>query len=140
MADLTLDLYAHYEALYDVLDTALMIPVVPVTSYEDQTGQESIELPYVTYRQEVERSPYGTRAGGSAKILRSNWLISAYARDLDDAIGYANTAVASLIDENITTTDGYETTALEITGFMPLFEREGPNYVVHTRIMWERSR
>ena len=135
-----MDLYAHYEALYAELDAALVIPVVPVTSYEDQTGQASIELPYLVYRQEVERSPYGTRAGGSAKVLRSNWLLSSYATDLDEAIANANTAVNAVIDGTFTTTDGYTTTACELTGFMPLFEREGPNYVVHARILWERSR
>lgn len=140
MADPTLDMMAHYEALYATLNAALAIPVVPVTGYEDQTGHASIDLPYVVYRQEVERAPYGTRDGGSSKVLRSNWLITTYARDLDDALDYANQGLVAILDEKIVTADGYTTTALELSGFMPLFEREGPNYAVHARVMWERSR
>lgn len=138
--DSLLNIPAHYEALYQVLSGAVDIIVAPTSGYDGQTGRESLALPYIIYRQEVERAPYGTRLGGSSKILRSNWLLSVYARDLDESLYYANKALAAVIDEKIVTSDGYTTTAIELTGFMSLFEREGPNYVTHARLLWERSR
>lgn len=133
-----MDQYAQYEAIYAVLDAALPIVVAPVTSFEDQTG-EPIDLPYAVYRTESERGLYGTPDSGSSKILRSTWVISVYAHDLDDALAWANDAVVALVDGDISVSDGYETTAITLIGFMPLFEKEGPNYAVHARVMWERS-
>jgi len=135
------DLFEHYETLYIALDTASTVQVVPVTSYQDDTGEHAYALPFIVYRQEVERSPYGTPGSGSTKILRSNWLISSYADNLDAAIQNLTDALGGLIDneKNITTDDGYQTTNLELVGFMPRFEQEASNFIVDARIQWERS-
>lgn len=135
------DLYEHYETLYAALKSGTDVQIIPITAYQDNTGEAAYALPFIVYRQEVERSPYGTPASGSAKVLRSNWLISSYAVNLDEAITNVTDALSNLIDneKNITTNDGYTTTNLELVGFMPRFEKEASNFIVDARIQWERS-
>ena len=133
-----MDLKAHYQAIFDAVDGAVTVPVLHVFSGDSQTG-ESTPLPYIVYRQEVERLLAGTPSGGDFKVMRSNWVITAYSTDLGEALDLISAAFGSLVNQVITTTDGYTTTAIIPVGVVPLWEKDGKNYAVHGRVMWERS-
>jgi len=94
--------------------------------------------PLVAYRQDVERT-LGTMGEGSLKIVRSNWVITAYDRDLDPALGFVSAIVNALTDAALTTTDGYTTTNLQPLGVQSLYETDSQLYAVHLRMEWERS-
>jgi hypothetical protein len=135
---MNIDLKAHYQALYDALDAAIAVPVFHVTAADTQTGLP-VDMPYVVYRQEVERALVGTPGSGQAKVMGSNWVITAYSVDLEEALGLVSDALNSLVDEDLITTDGYHTTAIIPVGVIPVWEKDGKNYAVHGRIRWERS-
>lgn len=128
----------HYQAIFDAVDGAVSVPVLHIFSGDSQTG-ESVDLPYIVYRQEVERLVAGTRSDGDFKVMRSNWVITAYSQDLGEALDLVSAAFNALVDTKPTTADGYVTTSIEPVGVVSLWEKDGKNYAVHGRIMWERS-
>lgn len=137
-----MDIQAHYQALYDAARTGLSmedpdVPLLHVDSNDSQTG-EPIGWPFVIYRQDVERS-LGTVGGGSAKVLKSSWIFTAYAFDLSDALDYLSAIANGIIDADLTTTDGYTTTNIELQGIQSLFEDDAQVYACHARFEWERS-
>ena len=137
-----MDIQAHYQALYDAARTGLDIdhsdvPLLHVDSNDAQTG-EPMTWPFVIYRQDIERS-LGTVGSGSAKVLRSSWIFTAYAFDLHDALDYLSAVATSIIDADLTTTDGYVTTNIELQGIQSLFEDDAQVYACHARFEWERS-
>lgn len=137
-----MDIQAHYQALYDAARAAMDasfadVPLLHIDSNDSQTG-EPISWPFVVYRQDVER-PTGTTGGGASKILRSAWVFVAYTADFAEGLNIATAIVNGLVDANITTSDGYVTTNLELQGFQPLFEDDSQVYAVHFRFEWERS-
>jgi len=137
------DLQTHYQALYAAMRTALdsqgyaAVPLIHVFT-GDSVLVESHEPPMVVYRQDVERST-GTVGGGSLKILRSNWVITGYAEDLEDSLDMISTVMHDLTDAAISTSDGYETTNLSPLGIQSLYETDGLVYATHLRMEWERS-
>lgn len=140
-----LDRKAHWQAIYDAIVAAQAaaglggIPVVHVFSGDDAPNVSSVDPPFIEYRQDVERN-LGTYGDGTAKVLRSNWVIVSRAEDLEDCLAYSSAIVSYLVDADITTTDGYTTTNLEILGTMTLYERDAGLYADHIRFAWERSR
>jgi hypothetical protein len=135
---MNIDLKAHYQAIFDAIDGAVAVPVLHVYSGDSQVGDPT-ELPFIVYRQEVERLVAGTRAGGDSKVMTSNWVITAYSHELGEALDLVSVAFNALVDTKPTTTDGYTTTAIEPVGVVSLWEKDAKNYAVHGRIMWERS-
>lgn len=137
------DLQTHWQSLYNAMRAALdtdgftATPLVHVFT-GDTTLIESHEPPMVVYRQDVERKT-GTTGSGSLKILRSNWVITAYAVDLEDSLDMISTIVDDLTDAALTTTDGYTTTNLSPLGIQTLYEKDGKVYATHLRMEWERS-
>ena len=137
-----MDIQAHYQALYDAARTGLDtvdpdVSLLHVDSNDSQTGEPS-SWPFVIYRQDVERS-LGTVGGGSAKILRSSWVFTAYAFDLADGLDYISAIANAIVDADLTTTDGYVTTNIELQGIQSLFEDDSRVYACHARFEWERS-
>lgn len=133
-----MELKAHYQAIYDAIAPAVGHPVLHVFSGDSQTGS-SIDLPFMVYRQEVDRLVAGTRSSGDAKVMRSNWVITAYSINLGEALDMVSDAFNALVDTTPTTSDGYSTTTIEPVGVISLWEKDGKNYAVHGRFMWERS-
>ena len=139
-----MNIKAHWQALYDSMRAALDaaghtdIPVFHTTSIDTQTG-EGASPPFVIYRQDVERS-YGTMGGGELEVVRSGWVITAYAVDLEDGLDFIAAIVSAISDNGIgATSDGYTTTAVEIVGVQSLYESDFKVYATHLRILWERS-
>lgn len=134
----------HWQAIYDAARAALdaipegdEVALLHVFSGDSQTG-ESHEAPFVAYRQEVERST-GTTGAGSLKVLRSNWLFTAYTKDLGDGLLWLSTILNALTDATFTTTDGYTTTNINPLGVQTLYEDDVKLYACHLRLEWERS-
>lgn len=135
---MTYDLKDHHQALFDAMDAVATMPIYHTQSSNTQTG-EPAPLPFVVYRQETDRPIAGTRADGSSKVLRSTWIISAYSKDFEEALDEITAIFDALTDAELSVADGYETTTIEPVSVMSLWERDNENYVVHGRIMWERS-
>ena len=138
-----MDITAHWQAIYNgqraALDAAghTDVPIFHTSSIDTQTG-EGAPPPYVIYRQDVERS-YGTMGGGELEVLRSGWVITSYAVDLEDGLAYVSaigTALAATIED---TADGYTTTSVEVIGVQSLYEEDFKVYATHMRVLWERS-
>lgn len=136
-----IDLQAHYQALYDAMDPVVDVPIFHVTSADYQTNAPA-DPPFVVYRQDVERAPAGTRAGGTNKVMRSNFIISAYTITLGEGLDLISNIVNQFEDtwQNIVTSDGYQTTNIEVLNVQSIYEKDGKNYAVHCRVEWERSR
>lgn len=135
---MTYDLKAHHQALYDAMEVAATWPIYHTQSSNEQTG-EPAPLPFIVYRQETERTVAGTPGDGSSKVLRSTWIISAYAKNLGEALDEVTAIFDALTDADLQPVDGYETVELKPAGVMSLWERDHENYAVHGRIIWTRS-
>lgn len=137
-----MDLEQHWRAIYgqarNALDAANLddVPIVHVHS-EDGPLSASVDPPFVAYRDET-LSSIGSVAGGTLKVLVSNWVFSCYAVDLTEALACAS-AVASIVDNAFTTVDGYTTTGIDPVGLQSIYESDSKLYAVHLRLRWERS-
>ena len=138
-----MDIKAHWQALYNEQRAALdaaghgAIPIYHTTSVDTQTG-EPAPAPFVIYRQDVERS-YGTMGGGELEVLRSGWVITSYADDLEDGLAYISAIAEAVADGIEDTADGYVTTSVEVIGVQSIYEDDFKVYATHMRILWERS-
>lgn len=135
---MTYDLKDHHQALFDAMDAVATMPIYHTQSSNTQTG-EPAPLPFVVYRQETDRPIAGTPEAGSSKVLRSTWIISAYSKNFEEALDEITAIFDALTDAELSVADGYETTTIEPVSVMSLWERDNENYVVHGRILWERS-
>lgn len=135
---MTYDLKDHHQALFDAMEAAASMPIYHTQSSNTQTG-EPAPLPFVVYRQETDRAIAGTPDGGSSKVIRSTWIISAYSKNFEEALDEITAIFDALVDAELSVDDGYETTTIELIGIMSLWEHTNENYAVHGRILWERS-
>jgi hypothetical protein len=137
------DVQAHWQAFYDALRVGLNaageteVPVVHVTS-EDGPLVAAVTPPFVAYRDETFRT-VGTTGGGSLKVVRSNWAVTVRSANMAEATDLATVVLGALVDVDVTTSDGYQTTALEPIGSLSLWEEDAEVYAIHLRFLWERS-
>lgn len=140
---MTYDMQTHWQALYNATRTGLdtdgfsAYPLVHVFT-GDTTLITSYSPPVIQYRQEVERR-FGTTGSGAIKVMRSNWIFTAYTEDLEDGLDATTSIINALTDAALTTTDGYTTTALFPIGVQSLYETDAKVYATHLRMEWERS-
>lgn len=138
-----MDIQAHWQAFYDAGRAALDadgftdVQMVHVTSKKGALVAP-VTPPFVAYRDETERTT-GTTGEGSLKVLRSGWMVSVRAVDLGEALDIASPILNAYVDADLVTTDGYETTALDLIGKQTLHEADSDLYAVHLRFDWERS-
>ena len=138
-----MDIKAHWQAIYDEIRAGLdgagysAVPIFHVASIDTQTG-EGATAPFVIYRQDVERST-GTMGGGEQKVMKSGWVITSYAFDLNDGLDYLTAAKDEMATGIADTSDGYVTTAVEFIGIQTLHEPDFQVYGSHLRMLWERS-
>lgn len=138
-----IDYQAHWQAIYNEMRTALDTATrTDVDIYHVFTGDTTLiksgEPPLLVYRQDVERN-LGTVGDGALKVLRSNWILTAYSDTLGDALDIASVVLDALVENPFTTTDGYTTTHVEPLGVQSLYEQDSKLWAVHLRVLWERS-
>lgn len=139
-----MDPKAHWQAFYNTIRESLddagfgAVQVVHVTSKDQGPLSEVAVPPFVAYANETSRTT-GTMGGGSLKVLRDGWRVEVRAADLDVVLDIAKPIINGLVDADISTEDGYETTALDLIGNLTVYEGDSELYAAHVRFMWERS-
>lgn len=139
-----MDVQAHWQAIYDEARAALdgagynAVPIYHVTSTNDQTGEPAAP-PHVVYRDET-MGALGT-TGDDLAVVQSNFLFTVRAYTLGEVLDYLSALVGGFEAAGIdmTTTDGYATTAITIVGHTSLYEPDSKLYAGHFRVNWQRS-
>jgi len=140
------DYEAHWQAIYDALRVGLdddgltTVPLAAIHSQDSQTAGEALEPPYAVYSQERETG-LGTMGGGQNEVASSGWRVTVRARDLGDVLAMATAITTKLGAEDIAdTSDGYETTAVELIGAQTLWEADSKLNSMLIRFNWERAK